>query len=225
MKYQLKPISFKTTAYIGPDLKNYLVKLTDQREVITWIKKKINNENKGDNKMAISKNVKDLKNEMKKSTGMSSPWITYFHKLNALFGEDPDIKLSYDEDTNRIIFRVLNQAKADALTALLPESMSFGNVVVRIFVIPANELKTSRASLIATAFSGNPIFEGVLRNNGPIMNGLTYVIFKKKVAQYYNDNLGDPNGNESCLYQDLAKDIFGQVDGEALCFCTSNKDE
>jgi len=51
---------------------------------------------------------------------------------------------------------------------------------------------------------------------------LTYVLFKNKVVQYFIDNIGDYNGMKSTLYEDIARDIFEDVDG--VFFCTALPD-
>ena len=150
---------------------------------------------------------------------ISAPWVTYAHQMKALFGEDPDIQIKFDDVENRISLYVKGTDKANALTQLLPAEKEIGGVTVRIEVIPAN-LSAGRASLIETALTGNPVFSRMLRVDPGSSNAFSYAIFRKKVAQYWNDNLGDPHGNVSCLYQDLAREILGE-DGSVM-FCTDN---
>lgn len=40
-----------------------------------------------------------------------------------------------------------------------------------------------------------------------------------KVVQYFNDDLGDAHGVCSTLYQEIAKDVFGEHEG--IFFCTN----
>ena len=169
-----------------------------------------------------SKNTKEEIIKMDHKAAVSSPWVGYYHKLKALFGEDPDIDIEYNEQENKILMRVENRVKAYALELLLPSARTFGNVTVHTYIIPANNNKIKRVDLIEKAFEGNPVFERVYKLDGVFANPISYVIFNKKVAQYFDDNLCDPHGNVSCLYQDLAKDVFGE--GEGVFFCTSNQD-
>ena len=53
-------------------------------------------------------------------------------------------------------------------------------------------------------------------------NPLHYVVFKNRVVQYWSDNLGDINGNTSTLYENIARDVFGETDN--VCFNTDTKD-
>lgn len=153
-----------------------------------------------------------------KNLSVSSPWITYWQEIKALFGEDPDIKLDYDELKNIITMRVTNQDKADALTELLPAEVKFGNVVLQTVIIPANTGKPNKAELIERALRGNPNFSQIIHIADAYTNPFHYVMFAGKVAQYWGDNLGDPHGNVSTLYQELAKKIFGE--GEGIFYCT-----
>ena len=50
-----------------------------------------------------------------------------------------------------------------------------------------------------------------------------YVVFENKVVQFFNDDLSDIHGNKSTLYQEIAKDIFGDCDN--IYFCTDTKEE
>ncbi len=152
---------------------------------------------------------------------ISSPWITYYHKIKAMFIDDPNIDIVFDEDQNLIKMYVKGHEKAEALTLLLPPEKDFGGVKVKLSVIPAN-VHTDKADLLMIALDSNPNFAYLQRVDVGSANKYNYAVFAKKVCQYWNDNLGDPHGNVSCLYEDLAKDIFGTNLG--VMYCT-DKDE
>ena len=147
---------------------------------------------------------------------LSAPWVVYYRKLEALFGEDPDIKLVFDEDDVSIKMYVENAAKADALTQLLPTTVPFGNVILKITVIPANATPT-KMGLLRDAFNGNPAFSYAVSTDVLQSNPIHYFVFKNKVVQFYNDDLGDVNGNCSTLYHDLAKELLGETQGVHFC--------
>lgn len=149
---------------------------------------------------------------------LSAPWIIYAKEVTELFKEDPEINVRYDESSNTIKLFVENWEKAEALGTLLPAEKTFGNVTVRTIVVPANLASPSRISLFQKAFQGNPVFVGTSTVEGIFTNPVSYVVFKNKVVQYYADNLHDLYGNCSTLYQEIAKDVFGEADG--ICFCT-----
>ena len=150
---------------------------------------------------------------------LSAPWITYFRKLETLFKYDEDVNVKYDESAMIISIFVEGQDKADALTQLLPTEVSFGNVVVSIRVIPANA-KMNRVDLLKKAFDNNPIFSYATTIEGVMVNPISYVVFEPKVAQYWDDNLHDPHGLVSTLYEDLAREVFGEEGG--ICFSTDS---
>lgn len=148
---------------------------------------------------------------------MSSPWIQYKNLITAMFGEDPDIKINYDDDRKELKLLVTGTDKANALDALLPKQKEFGNVTMTVTVVPAN-LETTKATLIQQALDGNPVFKYSETIQGPMSNPMTFIVFKKEVVQYFNDNLGDIHGLRSSLYEQLAEEIFD--DHEGVLFCT-----
>ena len=67
---------------------------------------------------------------------LSPPWVTYFNKVKALFGDDPEINVEYAEDNNGpvINIEVANEKKANAIRTLVPEEVPIGNILLKIFV-------------------------------------------------------------------------------------------
>lgn len=149
---------------------------------------------------------------------LSAPWITFIHEIQMLFGQDEDIHITVDSESYEVKLFVDKTCKAEALAKLLPEEKVFGNVTVKITVIPANDMKESKVSLIKDAFEGNPVLLGV-KTTSTTLGSFNYAVFKKEVVQFFNDQLDDINGNKSMLYQDIAKDVLGLQDG--VFFCTS----
>ena len=153
---------------------------------------------------------------------LSAPWITFYHEIEAMFGEDPEIRIVFDEDNYKIKLYVDNAEKADALTQILPAEKVFGNIIVKVVVIPANKLKEDVLSIYEKAFKGNPVLSYVKRVEGTIFAyPASYVVFKNKVVQFFNDDLSDVNGYRSTLYQEIAKDIFENKNG--IYFCTDTE--
>ena len=64
--------------------------------------------------------------------------------------------------------------------------------------------------LLTSQESANPLFVDD--------DAAKYVIFANKVVQYFNDSLSDAHGVCSTLYQDIARDVFGDDCG--VYFCT-----
>ena len=167
-------------------------------------------------KMEYNRTVRDV------ATKISPPWVQYVNAMKAMFGQDPEIRIEFHDETDSkyVKLYVDNQRKADALGKLLPLEMSFGGVDLGIIVVVSN-LGTSAAQLYKDAFDGNPVVEDVCTIQDVFTNPLTYVNYKKEVVQYYNDDLSDAHGNRTTLYQELAKELFIMKDG--VSFCTNNK--
>lgn len=149
---------------------------------------------------------------------LASPWISFYREIEAMFKEDEQVHPVYDEENNVVKLYVENQEKAEALEKILPDHRTFGNVTVTVTVIPANKLAEVRDTWFRKAFEGNPAVSYITTITDVFNNPITYVVFKNKVVQYYNDDLGDVHGNRSTLYQDIAKEIF--EDHEGIFFCT-----
>lgn len=153
---------------------------------------------------------------------LSTPWMTHYHELVAMFKYDPEVHVVYDEEENIIRLYVDRQAKADALASIIKNEMTFGNVKLFIEIVPANGAlpmiaATVKPGTFEDAFKDNGAFSFVKRIAGIFSNDLTYVVFKNKVVQFFNDDLGDIYGNCSTLYQNIAKDIFNELEGVFYC--------
>ena len=159
---------------------------------------------------------------MKKDITLASPWIIYYNKIKAMFQEDPDVKIVFNEKNYIIKLYVENTEKAEAISLLLPETVNFGNITVHINVIPGNRFKCADVDIFRKAFEGNPAVVNISTIDTPVGDE-SFVIFKNKVVQYHNDDMWDYHGICSTLYQDLAKELFG--DFMTIHFCTDVVDE
>ena len=146
---------------------------------------------------------------------LSPPWITFIHKLEALFDPDPQIAFNYsdDEDGPSIILAVADGDKATALTKLLPTHKVFGSIVLTIDIDCAhmsNRAFVNQKELFEVAFKGNPVFAYAVSpsEEGYWFFDTTYIVFKNHVVQFFNDNLNDCHGIISTLYQDIAMEVF-----------------
>lgn len=158
--------------------------------------------------------------DMEDKVNLSAPWVTLYREFEALFGSDPDVKLEYiaaDGNDPIIKMYVDGQDKADAIAEIVPDEYDFGGVKVTVVVVPANRA-TSKEALFRTAFEGNPAFSYAVTAEGIFTNPVTYVVFKNKVVQFWNDDLGDVNGNETTLYETIAANML--YNNEGVCFCT-----
>lgn len=152
----------------------------------------------------------------------SAPWVTYARKLKAMFGSDPEITVNYiDDSVPEVKLLVNNPTKADALTKLLPDMMIFGNVSLKVTVIPSNTTETFE-DLIKRAFAGNPIVSYIDHGDGPFGSNICFVAFENAVIQYFDDSLDDPYGLDSTLAEDICREIFASTEelGSSIRFCT-----
>ena len=147
---------------------------------------------------------------------LSPPWWEFYNKLVAMFGQDPEIHLEF-KDEEVIKMYVDNQAKADALTQVLPAEKDFGNVKIKIEIIPSDKA-SGIEQLYKTIFNGNPVFSQTCERDVEGMPHALFVIFKPLVVQFYDDNLTDAYGNFNGLHQEIARDLFVGKDG--VYFCT-----
>ncbi len=163
---------------------------------------------------------------------LSPPWAIFYQQLKALFGADDEITIVYNEEGDSIKLYVDNPDKADALTTLLPTKKEWGPRSLDIKVIPSNTVKkiyatepnrTDAAYLFERAFRYNPAFDYAKTISGVFTNNLTYVVFKNKVVQYYNDSLSDIHGLCSTLYESIARNVFEEKEG--VFFCTNTPEQ
>lgn len=154
---------------------------------------------------------------------LAAPWITYKKYIDMFFGKDPEIKILFNEEEPELKLVVSNPSKAYALSKMLSSYKEFGNVRLNISVENAKEEMTSEALLLA-AFENNPILEKVRSYKTPF-GDVSYALFKKEVVQFYNDEMSSIEGLKSTLYEDMAREVFENLN---IYFCTNpeeNKDE
>ena len=154
-----------------------------------------------------------------KDMKLSPPWITYYHELKALFAEDPEVKAIFDQEDCIIRVFVNNEAKADAIARILPEEKGFGNVTVKIAVVPSNKPGDRYVDDIKTAFDRNTALVGIETVTSPL-GSFTYVVWSREVVQFFDDNLADLHGIKSTLYEQIARDVLR--DGLGVSHCTAS---
>lgn len=153
---------------------------------------------------------------------IAAPWILFYREIEALFKDDPEVRVEYDEENNVVKLYTDGLDKAAALEALLPTERTFGNVTVYITVIPANIESKSKVDLVKAAFRDNPAFRYAAVSAEGLFEA-SYVVMDKKVVQFPADNIQDIHGLRSTLYEDIARDVF-DLGGEGIFFCTDAED-
>jgi hypothetical protein len=140
---------------------------------------------------------------------LSAPWTIYTNQVEAMFKEDIDVEVEFDDETKTLTIFVNGQNKADAIEKLFPKEQELGNITVTINVVPANiDGELSRIDLFRRAFAGNPAVTNIMSVD-TLWGKENFVVFKPKVVQYYSDSMFDVNGRTSTLYQNLAEELFG----------------
>lgn len=145
---------------------------------------------------------------------MQSPWVVYGKKVAALFECDPDVSVMVIDD-DRPILKVLvhGDDKAESISAILPDEMTFGNVTLEIEVIPDNEMELTYIDHLRRAFAGNPALVDVVE--APVVPGgpsMAYALFAPEVVQIECDNAASPYGILTTTYEDVAREVLN-VDG------------
>jgi hypothetical protein len=139
--------------------------------------------------------------------------------MKALFGQDPEIHIDFNDEDDELIMRVDNPTKAAALEELLPDAVEFGDVVLYITVVPGNATYT-KADLFRIAFTGNPAFSFMETVNDETFSfPANYCVFKNEVVQFPADDLSSYYGVKSTLYEDIAEEVFDDMH-DGIYFCT-----
>lgn len=150
-------------------------------------------------------------------TKLSPPWVTFAKEVAILFEKDNEVTCSYNDEKKLITIDVTNYEKARALKKILPKKKEFGMIVVDI-EIEYVEDKMTTVKYYEAAFKNNPAFKYTFTFD-TATNPISYVIFAKEVVQYWNDDMSDPHGVTSTLYENIASDVF---DTEGIIFSTDS---
>lgn len=137
---------------------------------------------------------------------VSPPWITYYKKVAELFKRDDEVIPVYDDEAKKLTLNVKNYEKAQAIRKLIPSKVEFGNVTV-IVDVKYNEDGKNIEDTFKAAFKNNPAFRYTFTFETS-SNPIVYAIFEKSVVQYWNDDMSDPHGITSTLYETIAKDVL-----------------
>ena len=142
---------------------------------------------------------------------ISPPWTTYYRELVELFKKDKEIFIEFDEDKNEIEITTTKYEKSLALKKVLPCEKDFGGVKLKINVV-YKEPKMDAINAFKELVINNPIFKYtyVFPTSA---NPIAYVVFAKEVVQYWNDDMSDPHGITSTLYENLAREVFSENPG------------
>ena len=163
-------------------------------------------------------------NELK----IAPPWVTYWRKCKALFELDKLVTVE-DIEENDIGYEfdilVSGTEKYNALCQIIPDRVTFGNVILTINVVKALGQEEDLEALFKAAFAGNPILKDVVTAKDFAGVKHTYVRFQPDVIQFPNDDISDYNGNWSGLAQTIAREVFEAYAEKGVHFCTADLKE
>lgn len=150
---------------------------------------------------------------------LSPPWVTYYRELNELFKNDKEVFIEYDEDKIEIKITTLKYEKSLALKKVLPNEKDFSGVVLKINIV-YEEPKMDITGAFNELAVNNPVFK-LVYSFPTSTNPIIYVMFAKEVVQYWNDDMSDPHGVTSTLYEAIARNIF--TSRENVIFSTESE--
>ena len=156
---------------------------------------------------------------------IAAPWVEYYEQVNALFAPDPNVHVVYEEETKTVKVYAENNDTAAALAELLPEEKTFGNVTLKVVVVPPNSdiIETANMDfewLIKHAFLSNPLFSRCLTAEMGFGLVITYALFHADIVQYYNDSLNEFMGYKTTTCAELAKTVLDRLT-DAFVFISS----
>lgn len=161
---------------------------------------------------------------MTKKAGIQAPWVTTYKKICALFENDMDLHISDINEATpgncTIVISSQNNAKLESIKKILKNHFEFGNVTLDIEFIPEDNNEKITDSDFRNAFNCNENLTEVRNIELPDGSVKTYVVFEKEVVQFYNDDLTDLYGNYNGLMEDIARELFNEVDA-SISYCTN----
>lgn len=164
---------------------------------------------------------------------LSPPWTTYWREIQGLFLNDPQItvkELEKAEDGYSFNIYVDDQAKYEALAAILKPVKEFGNVKVTIQIIPADaSLKAPEIApsvedyleFFATAFKDTGRVVGTQIVTTPTGTKIGYVITDAGIYQFFNDDLTTLYGWKTMTIEDMFRDVFSYDLGSSVIYYSS----
>lgn len=161
------------------------------------------------------------------AAGLSPPQYTLWRQVCASIGASPLVQIGQmrEIDDGHYEFDVLARCRdvSAALATVLTSEYDFGGIQVKIYVLnhdgsPALSPFQSKTPTIeeikacfVKALAGNPYISRIIPARGSVFDCAVWVECKRKIIQFWNDNIGDYYGND--VY--VAADVFRAV------MCTS----
>lgn len=143
---------------------------------------------------------------MKQNSNSKTPqlhpgYALEYHKLKALFDDDPDFIIGELDDQNKICtVTIKDKEKEDLFTNLI--NLQYLNIRIAPHEIEPSELS------IARLFDTNPHFSRYFSTEVEDGLPLKAALFKPECMSYYSDDFSSPTGWTAILPEDLAKELI-----------------
>ena len=187
-----------------------------------------------------------MKNK-KKQENMISFVYQFRNKVNAMFGDDPEFMIyevdeplpdgtiEYHVDAHTLNIVSSNVVKLTLLRDYLGDTFEDGEVLYidyyfgrttngNSFVNIKNRPSPNARLDIAMLFEGNPCFSKFYSGYGE-MGPWFCVAFKPYLVQYYNEDAVSLHGRKSCAMEDIARELFPDIDNNKIYFSTENLED
>mgnify|MGYP003321061786 CR=1 FL=1 len=143
---------------------------------------------------------------------LSPPWDGYMNMLASFFKGDKRVRVGGCDDKRVGTIEVFDTKMYCALEQVLNKKIRFGNVTLRIRIVPANDLKAFKNTMtdlaaLKVVLSGNPAFAKFITRKTEVGNAV-FCMFKPVVLMWYNDNLGSPYKQTASVYELAAQTVF-----------------
>lgn len=143
---------------------------------------------------------------------MSPPWDGYMNMLASFFRGDDRIRVGCGTDKRVGTVAVFDSKMYAALEQVLKTRVRFGNVVLRINIVPADGLKAFKGEMtdleaLRCVLSKNPAFAKFVSRKTELGN-FVYCMFKPVVLMWHNDNPASPYKQTASVYETAALEVF-----------------
>lgn len=168
------------------------------------------------------------------SLNKCAPWIEHYRKIEAFFKKDPGIMVIYDDteaEDLKVKVYVEETEKAKAIEELLLPDVTFGNVTLKVEVVPGNKESSAAPFFLMGDITGQEVYTKAFAENDAlkfirVIDGIggcpwVYLVFAEEVVQYFTDDYSSIYGKEATLYENIAREIFKPVAG--VFYCTESE--
>jgi hypothetical protein len=153
---------------------------------------------------------------------LSPPWYTVWSMLNGTVGASPCVEVgqvNVDQNPYTLDVTACSNKVASSLAVILKRHWTWGEVQLKIRVFgptgkevnpriqPGPDPVATIRARFETALANNPLFSKILENQGFFDPHNFWVEMKKKVIQFYNDDLSDYYGNKNVVAEDAFTDV------------------